>query len=259
MNDAELSQLQRVAVAPSQLQPPDLVLSAQQAHYLRRVLRLQTGDRFIVMDGQGQGWVAVLSDNHQAALQEPIDIARELPIPITLLVAMPKGSGMDEIVRQTTELGVASIWPVMSDRTLLQPSPAKVDRWRRIAREATEQAERLQIPQILDPQPWPQALTQLAAIQPETLAYLCVARGDTPALLTAWHQRASNPGHIAIATGPEGGWDNAEIQAAIAHHFQPVSLGQRILRAVTAPGCAIALLATAQEASDVSQNQTEGS
>lgn len=249
--DESLSQLQRVAIAPSQLQHSTLTLTPEQQHYLRRVLRLQQGDRFIAMDGQGCWWLAMVDQATTAVVLEAIAIATELPIPMTLLVAMPKGNGMDDIVRQTTELGVAEIWPVMSDRTLLQPSATKVERWRRIAREAAEQSERQFIPTILEPTPWVQALEPVAQAVVETgaIAYLCTARGNPRSLLTDWQQhRPTPPSRIFVATGPEGGWSLAEQEGAIAHHFSPVSLGQRILRAVTAPGVAIALLAAVQEA-----------
>ena len=136
-------QLQRLAIAPSQLLPPHLSLTPEQHHYLCRVLRLGAGDRFIAMDGQGHWWLAELgADASQAQVLEQLPIQHELPITVVLLVAMPKGNGMDDIVRQATELGVAAIVPILSDRTLLQPSPQKLDRWRRIAQEAAEQSER---------------------------------------------------------------------------------------------------------------------
>ena len=250
--DESLSQLQRVAIAPSQRHDSTLTLTPEQQHYLRRVLRLQPGDRFIAMDGQGGWWLAKLEPTATAVVLEAIAIATELAIPLTLLVAMPKGNGMDDIVRQTTELGVAEIWPILSDRTLLQPSAAKVERWRRIAREAAEQSERQFIPTILEPIPWVQALAPVGQAVAETgaIAYLCTARGQPKSLLTDWQQRLPTaPPRIFVATGPEGGWSLAEQEGAIAHRFSPVSLGQRILRAVTAPGVAIALLAAVQEAS----------
>lgn len=234
----KLSQLQRLVIAPSQLQQQEISLTPQQQHYLSRVLRLQTGDRFIAMNGQGQWWLAKL-EGAQAQILEPITVQSELPVLVTLIVALPK-NGFDEVVRQTTELGVASLIPVISDRTLLHPSPQKLERWRRIAQEAAEQSERLIVPEILDPVPLATGLS-LAKDQ----RYICVARGDSPHLLDCLLPTHHSP--ITIATGPEGGWTPAEVEAAIATGFQPVSLGRRILRAVTAPIVTLSLIAATFE------------
>ena len=248
-------QLQRLAIAPSQLLPPHLSLTPEQHHYLCRVLRLGAGDRFIAMDGQGHWWLAELgADTSQAQVLEQLPIQHELPIAVVLLVAMPKGNGMDDIVRQATELGVAAIVPILSDRTLLQPSPQKLDRWRRIAQEAAEQSERQMIPELFEPHPWSQALARWH--QANADAYLCEARGNYLPLLNVLQSRrhpAQLPtlpdSAIVIATGPEGGWTESEIAAAIAAGYTPVSLGRRVLRAVTAPLVALALIAASLESS----------
>jgi len=241
--------LQRVAIAPSQLQSTHLQLTDAQGHYLYRVLRLQGGDRFVAMDGLGHWWLAELAaDDGVATLIESLTVSNELPLPITLLAALPKGNGMDDLVRQSTELGVSEIVPVMSDRTLLQPSPQKVERWRRIAREAAEQSERQVIPILEEPLCWADALNRSQGT--EHLRFLCAARGNPPLLLDAFSQRLSispPPTAIVLATGPEGGLTEAEEALAIAQQFHPISLGPRILRTVTAPGAAIAIVANILE------------
>src|SRR5579883_2891295 len=109
-------QLQRLVIQPNQLDDGHILLVPSQLHYLQRVLRLRQGDRFIAMDGQGQAWVAVLAakaHESQAETLEAITAHTELPIRVTLVAALPKGSGFDEVVRQATELGVDQILPVM--------------------------------------------------------------------------------------------------------------------------------------------------
>jgi 16S rRNA (uracil1498-N3)-methyltransferase len=274
-----MSQLQRLVIVPNQLFGQQVHLTTEQQHYLGRVLRLQVGDRFIAMDGKGW-WLAVLQDSFRAELLKPIAAQTELPIAVTLLIALPK-SGMDDIVRQTTELGISQIVPILSQRTVLKPSPQKLDRWQRIAQEAAEQSERQLIPDISAPQSWTEALSHWNT--QHSTCYLCEARGDYPHLLTclisartgefsdgdavsgeetepqlkssdqsiqsAIEQPISQPisPTLTIAVGPEGGWTEAEIQAAIAAGYQPVSLGARILRAVTAPVVALSLVASTVE------------
>ncbi|TAG52006.1 MAG: 16S rRNA (uracil(1498)-N(3))-methyltransferase, partial [Oscillatoriales cyanobacterium] len=149
-----MAQLQRLAVTAAQISANKIDLTKEQQHYLNRVLRLQAGDRFIAMDGCGHWWSAILEVQETglfASITEEIAVNRELPVAVTLIAALPKGNGFDEVVRQAAELGVASIVPVTSDRTLLKPSTQKVDRWRRIAAEAAEQSERQIVPTVYEP------------------------------------------------------------------------------------------------------------
>ncbi|MDH6097938.1 16S rRNA (uracil(1498)-N(3))-methyltransferase [Anabaenopsis sp. FSS-46] len=232
-----MAQLQRMAIALSQIQANVITLGKEQQHYLGRVLRLRGGDRFIAMDGRGKWWLAQL-EGEQAQILEQLSAENELPVTVTLMVALPKGNGFDEIVRYCTELGVSCIAPVLSDRTLLNPSPQKLERWRRIATEAAEQSERCFIPTILEPVPFTTSISANLGSH----RYICEGRGDYPHLNNLIESDTST---ITIATGPEGGWTEAEISQAIACGFQPVSLGRRILRAVTAPTVAITLISAA--------------
>lgn len=232
-----MAQLQRVAIAPEQLNQNQIALTSEQHHYLRRVLRLQSGDRFIAMTGQGQSWITELQSD-QAIILEAIDSQSELSVSVALMLALPKGTAFDDVIRQTTELGVTCIAPVISDRTLLNPSSNKLDRWRRIAQEAAEQSERQIVPTILEPVSFQEALKTLTADQ----KFICVARGSSPHLMSCL-----SAGSILVAIGCEGGWTESEVEHAIAVNYQPVSLGRRILRAVTAPIAALSMIAAAVE------------
>ena len=246
-----MAQLQRLAVTAAQISANKIDLTTEQQHYLNRVLRLQAGDRFIAMDGAGHWWSAILEAQETglfASIAEEIVVNRELPVAVTLIAALPKGNAFDEVVRQATELGVASIVPVTSDRTLLKPSPQKVDRWRRIAAEAAEQSERQIVPAVLEPVSFDLAVKDCG----QKHRFICLARGDNrhlwdclshlepphPPLLRGEEE----PESIAIAVGPEGGWTDGEVERAIEFGFEPVSLGRRILRAVTAPMVALSLV-----------------
>jgi 16S rRNA (uracil1498-N3)-methyltransferase len=232
----------RLAIDPTQKEGSQLWLTLQQQHYLRRVLRLQEGDSFVAMDGCGQSWIAQLSEAG-AILRSPLSESRELPVPVTLIAALPKGGGFDEIVRSCTELGVTEIIPALSQRTLLKPSRHKLERWRKIAAEAAEQSERQIIPKIAEPTLLAAAIAQLSDSQQD--CYICVARGEATHLLAYLQVRP--PQSTVIATGPEGGWTEEEVGQAIAAGFQSASLGSRILRAVTAPLAAVSLVAGAIE------------
>jgi 16S rRNA (uracil1498-N3)-methyltransferase len=231
----------RLVITPEQKQEQKITLTPEQQHYLFRVLRLKNGDRFVAMDGYGNSWLAEITAK-SANIIESIDISTELPVPLTLITALPKGSGYEQVVRCCTELGVSTFLPVISDRTLLKPNPNKVDRWRKIATEAAEQSERQIVPAILDPIKF--ALAMNSVDQPQA-KYICAARGNLPTLASCLQTKQE--AEIVIATGCEGGWTDAEIEIAIAVGYQPVSLGNRILRAVTAPIVALSLAVAALE------------
>lgn len=270
--------VQRITISPQQQQGLLLILQPDQIHYLVRVLRLKAGDRFIAQNGQGQQWLAVLGEqSDRAQILESMISTKQPSAPIRLIAALPKGNGFDQVVRQTTELGVTHIYPVITERTLLKPSSNKLTRWRRIAEEASEQSERVTVPEISEPAgfqlciehpPWEGSANPSFEDPNGELRYLCVARAvseqvseqtpehtphQTPHLLAhlLTHQRADlapvNLRSVILAIGPEGGWTAGEITVAIAHGYKPVSLGSVILRAVTAPLTALSLVTAARD------------
>lgn len=226
----------RLVIESIQTLDQSVSLTPEQQHYLKRVLRLKNGDRFVAMDGQGKSYLAQLEEDSAKILQN-LKECTELPLAITLMVALPKGNGFEEIVRCCTELGITTLIPIISQRTLLKPSPHKLERWRKIATEAGEQSERQLIPTIVDPIVFNEALRNIDKIPSDR--YICVTRKKAHHLLTHLSETSQNP--LVIATGCEGGWTPEEIETAIAFGFQPVTLGPRILRAVTAPIVALSL------------------
>ena len=276
--------VQRITISPQQYQAAAqfIALQPDQVHYLLRVLRLKSGDRFIAQNGQGQQWLAAVSDqDSQAQVLEMIASSAASTPSIRLIAALPKGNSFDQVVRQTTELGVTHIHPVISDRTLLKPSANKLERWRRIAQEASEQSERTTVPEIYEPisfqdciehSPWKNCSTsQHKSTSRQILHCICYARcelfqprvdtrsstttasTDSPHLLAyLLRHQAQNPASIdlpsiVLAIGPEGGWTAEEITVAISSGYKTVSLGSAILRSVTAPIAALSLITASRE------------
>lgn len=222
----------RLVIRSEQIHSQQISLDTQQLHYLLRVLRLNSGDRFIALDGLGQAWLAEIVEG-SAQIIESVEINTELSVSLSLITALPKGSGYEQILRCCTELGVSNFIPVISDRTILKPKFSKVQRWRRIVTEAAEQSERQIVPNLWEPVKFRSSLAQLPTNQHK---YICVARGNLPTLSNCLQQQTQPEiSEIIIATGCEGGWTETEVAEAISCGFQPISLGKRILRAVTAP------------------------
>ncbi len=249
------SNLQRVVLQPQQcLQPllPDaqIELVPAQQHYLARVLRLKPGAEFIALNGKGQWWRAeLLADLQRAVLVEEIIAHTELSISVTLAIAMPKGNGMESIVRTCTELGVHRIVPLWSDRTVVRPGTSmgeqKLERWQRIAQEASEQSLRTYVPEISEPHAFSDWVSCDRDRQNYQHKLIGTTQGDRPHILASMLEICGpnlSTGAILVATGPEGGWTKAEEEIALAQGFQPVSFGDRILAATTAPVVALTIV-----------------
>ncbi len=240
--------IQRITIESDQQKGTLLYLQPDQSHYLHRVLRLGEGDRFIAQNGKGQQWLAVLTKQSAQAeiLEEIVSLLPRSAAPLRLIAALPKGNSFDQVVRQATELGVSHIYPVISDRTLLRPKGNKLERWRRIANEASEQSERVTVPEIAAPVGLKQCLQQTPQ---EELSYICVARQDAPLLLCEIQSCLTSEDiqGVNLMIGPEGGWTSDEITVAIHHSYKVVSLGSAILRATTAAVTALSLVTAARE------------
>ena len=236
--------MQRLAIESQQLQPPHLQLTQDQRHYLQRVLRLKSGAQFLALPGDGMAWRCELVGEDARVIEAQV-VTTELPVAVTLALALPK-TGFEDVVRQITELGVGTIVPLLSERTVLNPSVSKCSRWQRIAAEAAEQSERALVPQVREPIAFNLFLQEQEALgvsDPESpnAQFLCWGRGESPHLIAALTQ-CKHQDSITIMIGPEGGWSKAEVNQAIASRFRTVSLGKRILRAVTAPIAAMAIV-----------------
>lgn len=237
--------MQRITLTPDQTVSDTLYLTRDQTHYLQRVLRLKAGDKFIAQDGQGQQWQSQLGTVPGQALILAKLIPAKRPASLELAAALPK-TGFDDVVRQATELGVTHIQPLLSKRTLLNPSPKKLERWQRIAQEASEQCERSYVPAIAPPVKLARWLQQESKY---TGNYFCVARVNAPGLLPCVQALLSDfpQQSIRVVIGPEGGWTAEEITDAIAYGYQETSLGSGILRATTASLTALAIISSVRE------------
>jgi len=219
-------------------------LRGDDARHLTRVLRVEPGQRFEISD-QSAAWLAEVAeargDRVVFHVVEPVETA-ELPVRIALYAALVKFDRFEWMVEKATELGVASIHPFEASRSekgLLEASRKRLERWQRIAREASQQSRRLRAPEIPAAVKWQAALSEPAAYR-----YFLDESGAPPLgrslpLDHAPHERA------ALLVGPEGGWTDGEREGAAAAGWHPASLGPHILRAETAALAAVAIVANA--------------
>jgi 16S rRNA (uracil1498-N3)-methyltransferase len=211
-----------------------LKLEGNQANYLANVMRLGPGDRVKLFDDRTGEWLAEITDagKRRVTLGVTEHLRTREPVPdFWLLFAPLKRGRIDMLVEKATELGVARLLPVITQRTVVDR--VKDERLLAHMIEAAEQCERTALPELADPM----KLRDLLAIWPaERVLLFADESGGAPLL----HHAAAGP--TALLIGPEGGFTDEERAAIRAHPAaRPISLGPRILRAETAAIAAVAI------------------
>jgi 16S rRNA (uracil1498-N3)-methyltransferase len=224
-------------------------LKGEQAAHLIRVLRAQTGMECDMVAGD-RVWRAVISGISGDAVQFTLlsEVEAEQALPVTLLLSVFKFDRMEWIIEKATELGAERLIPMIarrSEKHLVQAAPARVERWRRVAREAAKQSRRSDVPAVEDVVSLKSAMHIRAAHPGLNLLLAEQERSNTlyAAMQAAVNQLGMERPAVNLAVGPEGGWTAEEEALFAAEGWQPVSLGPRILRAETAGICAMAVVA----------------
>lgn len=224
-----------------------LELPARAARHVQ-VLRLQPGEEVLLFDGSGGQWRAVIERMGRSDVQVRVvtheDVERESGVAVHLAIGIPANERMDWLVEKATELGCASIQPLLTARGILRVAGERAERkrehWQSVAAAACEQSGRNRVPQVHEPAAFTQWLDATAASTARKVV-LSLAAGAQPLAVQA---RGVDDQWICLS-GPEGGLDPREEASAIAAGFAPVSLGPRVLRADTAPIAVLAALVLA--------------
>ena len=210
-------------------------------HYLRNVLRFGEGDRITGRDHRGVSYRLTVEKAKPGELilrvigEDPGVVSRQL---ISLLQCIPKGSRMDRIVRQVTEMGVDRIIPLVSEHTVVRLDEQmrmlnRLERWRRVAREALQQSGGTKFPEILQPR-------RLCEVEVGSDGCHIMFHPINGARANLHSILAGRPSSIDLLIGPEGGFSDKEVDRLTHLGFQSVMLGSNILRVETAAVYAVA-------------------
>jgi len=214
-----------------------------------QVLRLQPGDALTLFDGGGGEWSARIDAMGKREVRAEVlahrATERELPFAVTIALAMPSADRMDFVVEKATELGVAALVPLLTERSVLRLASERAEKrrahWQAVAVAACEQCGRNRVPTIHPVTPF--AAWLAGSRHAEGAARLLLGWRDA----TPWPQAtaglAASAAGLTLLSGPEGGLSDSEEDSARAFGFAVVSLGTRVLRADTAPLAALAALA----------------
>lgn len=232
-------------------------LTAAQAEHMARVLRARPGMEADVVAG-GRVFhaevAAVTLDGERSEVRFNLlaELEADPALPVTLVLSVYKFDAMEWAIEKATELGVAAIEPMIARRTekhLAQAAHKRVERWRRIAHEASKQARRSDVPAIHDPVPLAERVRAASASAANRIVLAEQERSTTlRSLIDAAAEAAGEEmPALEIAIGPEGGWAPDEEALFDANGWRAASLGPRILRAETAAIAALAVIASCLE------------
>ncbi len=223
-------------------------LTGDHAHHLARVLRVEPGQQYEISDNR-RVYLAevetVRKDLVSFAIVEPIESAAPV-VRSTLVAALVKFDRFEWIIEKATELGVDRILPVEAERSekgLFRAAAKRLERWHRIAREASEQSRRDYLPEISEPSSFADGLAVTADYR------YVLEEGGARALLSLLPPDRTRRDHVALLVGPEGGWTDRDRDAFVAAGWIAASLGRDILRAETAAIAGLAIIEAAWTAS----------
>ncbi len=232
--------MRRFFTEPEAVQGDTILFDAELAHHMGKVLRLAPGEQVTVCTGDGMVYVAELEqfsrDSVTARILETMGNQKETEVQIVLYQGMPKGDKLELIIQKCTELGISAVIPVETGRSIvhLDSSKAakKIDRWQKIAHEASQQSKRVQVPVIGPYLSWKQCLQQLQ--QDDGLTIIFWEDEQTQSLKVLLKSQPQKPQKINLIVGPEGGLSEDEVNQLRDLGAVSASLGKRILRTETA-------------------------
>jgi 16S rRNA (uracil1498-N3)-methyltransferase len=246
-----------------------VTLCGPEAHHLIHVMRATAGTRVTLFDGGGCEFSAAVERVGRADVELSIlsreYVDRELPLDVTLGVALPKGDRQKWLVEKAVELGVTRIVPLRTVRGVAQPVEQALARLRRAVVEASKQCGRNRLLQIGEPRAWPEFVADAGATHRlmthpggaedswQAIASVPLLRrssaGGEASLGTACEPAVAHVaarGDVCLAVGPEGGFADEEVALAAAAGWHAVDLGPRILRVETAALFLAAVIASVQ-------------
>ena len=223
----------RLLLCEAPVFPGKVVVQGDELHYLTRVRRHRPGDEVEVIGSDGGRFRAKVE--HVEKARAVLLLERELPTaqtvwPVNLVLAVPKRNLMESIIRQASEIGVARIFPIRAERSIVRPGPDRVLRWRKVAEESIRQCGRSKALEVDDVRDLEDVLL---ALRGKGSGLLLHPSEGVRSLKRALSGPALAP-PVSVAIGPEGGFTDGEIAAASEQDFHRVGLGAAIMRVETA-------------------------
>ncbi|MGN0431441.1 MAG: 16S rRNA (uracil(1498)-N(3))-methyltransferase [Lachnospiraceae bacterium] len=227
-------------VEPSQICDKTVIIEGGDVNHIKNVLRMKPGEEIAVSNGQDGkeyrcGIVSIEEDRVICELRFIKEDGLELSSRVHLFQGLPKADKMELIIQKAVELGVYEIVPVETRRAVVKldakKAKQKTERWQAIAEAAAKQSKRRIVPLVSEPVSFIQALKRAESMEVKLIPYeLAEGMARTKEIF----QNLPEDADIAVFIGPEGGFEEAEIEKAGESGVEPITLGRRILRTETA-------------------------
>lgn len=232
------------------LSPEIIPLDSEQSKHAAKVLRLKKGEPVILFDGNGieaRGIIAQTGRMVMVKIEERKKVDRELPVEITCAAAIPKGKKSHFLIQKLCELGAARFMPLRCQRSVVEMREEKIEKMKKIAKEACKQCGRNRIMEITNTMDFKKAVTTFMGDHAITIGknapLLFIASPDAKQGLISLFSDSSKQTSIIFLIGPEGGFTEEEMTYAVKNGFVLFSLGKTILRTETAAISAMAVIA----------------
>ncbi|MFC7060681.1 16S rRNA (uracil(1498)-N(3))-methyltransferase [Halobacillus seohaensis] len=235
--------MQRYFVSDSNWDQANVYIIGDDVHHMTNVMRMKEGDTLIAVHPNLGAAICCIkvwesSDRIKCEVIQWVEEKVELPIDVTIVQSIGKGDKLEQVVQKGTELGACAFIPYQADRSVAKWDHKKVDkklqRLRKIAKEASEQSERVKIPTIHPPLTLSE-INNLKSFDRKLMAFENEARYGRGQPLNVELSTIKDGQSAVIAFGPEGGFSEKEAENFQSYEFKPVRLGPRILRMETAP------------------------
>ena len=234
--------MHRFYLTPEHCAGAALRLHGREAHHALRVLRVKYGELVAVLDGIGNEFLCTVENGSREAVTLSVSLKNFTPAPpcpVTLLVAVPKGKIIEDIIQKAVELGASRIVPLLTERvaTHLDADAAadKREKWQQVAIEAIKQCGALWLPKIETPMTIQNFLARPETFDLSLVGSLQTERRHPRECFEEFQTRnGRRPQNAAVWIGPEGDFTPEELQAIQNSGAQPVSLGKLVLRVETA-------------------------
>ena len=239
-------------------------LTGENYRHLVQVLRAKPGEKVLISDGEGPDYECTVSEVHDASGAEAemsaeevllhidfVEEMHELPADIYLFQGLPKQDKMELIVQKAVELGAHAVIPLDTKNTVVKldekRAAKKVERWQAIAEAAAKQSKRSIIPEVMPVMKWKDAMRFVENFDLRLIPY-----ENAKDIRHTMEELRKLPKHgkIAVFVGPEGGFADVEIEDAMAHGIEPITLGKRILRTETAAITSMSILMLTLESTE---------
>jgi len=231
--------MHRFFADPARIGEKEISLTGTDVNHIRNVLRMRPGEEILISDGQGKDYRCILEeiweDEVRARIAWVLQGNAELPASVTLYQGLPKGDKLELIIQKCVELGVSRIVPVATKRAVVKldakKEQSKLKRWAGISESAAKQSGRGVIPEVAGVKRFSEAVREAEGLDVCLIPYeLAEDMAHTREVLSSIRPGMS----VGIFIGPEGGFEESEVEEAMAAGAKPITLGRRILRTETA-------------------------